>query len=304
MIDVFISYNQKDVIYANKLYNDLSILGLNVWYDQVPEKSPNWRDELAIKIAQAGVVVTLWSPNSVTSKFVRWESELADKHSKQVEATLGSCSIPPPWGMRKVTDLESWIKRGAMHGYWALVEAIGEVLRNVHLQEYAIREKITLDRQGQVDDGGYELQFFDIAEMMRACEEVRDDVRSFDPDVLYAPDARSGLWAERFFDYLQYRVPVVIGFKGEKNSIDGFWSYSDYYIPKFLIHVQKADRILLVFDRLYDSSEAEGLSWFLSRSLGVRKKNIKTLALVGTSAVAATMPVGQKSDWKAYLYLL
>ncbi len=84
MADIFISYAKDDRATIDALSEDLEKLGYSHWYDAGLLPGHSWRQRIRSEIEKAAVIVVLWSPHSVNSKFVLDEVDKAGKLEKPV----------------------------------------------------------------------------------------------------------------------------------------------------------------------------------------------------------------------------
>jgi hypothetical protein len=71
MTDIFLSYAREDLERARSLAAALEAEGWSVFWDRRIPPGREWDDFIKEKINESCVVVVLWSPHSVTSKWVR-----------------------------------------------------------------------------------------------------------------------------------------------------------------------------------------------------------------------------------------
>ena len=98
--DVFLSYSSKDGAEIEKLDSELEGRHFSVWYDRGLIAGQQYRNVLQQRIETVKAVVVLWTENSIGSKWVRYEADLADKHSKLIclrDPNLDPSRIPPPF---------------------------------------------------------------------------------------------------------------------------------------------------------------------------------------------------------------
>ena len=88
MADVFISYNSKDRAAAARVEQVLSRRGIDVFWDQETPPGQDWDTWTRAKLAEATIVVVLWSKTSVASDSVRHEAMLARKDGKLLPAMI------------------------------------------------------------------------------------------------------------------------------------------------------------------------------------------------------------------------
>jgi hypothetical protein len=98
--DVFLSYSSKDGAQIEKLAAELRSKHISVWYDAGLIAGQAFREVLRERIESVKAVVVLWTENSIGSKWVRWEADLADQHGKLIclhDPGLDPKRIPPPF---------------------------------------------------------------------------------------------------------------------------------------------------------------------------------------------------------------
>ena len=98
--DVFLSYSSKDGAEIEKLDDELDSRRISVWYDRGLIAGQPYRDVLQQRIETVKAVVVLWTKNSIGSKWVRAEADLADKHGKLIclrDLKLDPKRIPMPF---------------------------------------------------------------------------------------------------------------------------------------------------------------------------------------------------------------
>ncbi len=98
--DVFLSYSSKDRAQIEKLDSELTGKHVSVWFDHGLIAGQPYRDVLQTRIETVKAVVVLWTENSIGSKWVRAEADLADKHNKLIclrHPKLDPKRIPMPF---------------------------------------------------------------------------------------------------------------------------------------------------------------------------------------------------------------
>lgn len=108
MPDIFLSYNREDQATARWFAEAFVAEGLDVWWD-VTLKSGEAYDEItenALKTARA--VVVLWSPRSVTSRWVRAEATVADRNKTLIPVMIEPCERPIMFELTQTADLCHW----------------------------------------------------------------------------------------------------------------------------------------------------------------------------------------------------
>jgi hypothetical protein len=98
--DVFLSYSSKDGAQIQSLADELEGKHITVWYDRGLIAGQPYRDVLRQRIETVKAVVVLWTENSVSSKWVMAEANLADQHNKLIclrDPKLEPTRIPMPF---------------------------------------------------------------------------------------------------------------------------------------------------------------------------------------------------------------
>jgi C-terminal of Roc, COR, domain/TIR domain len=98
--DIFLSYSNKDGAQIQSLADELERKPISVWYDQGLIAGQPYRDVLRERIETVKAVVVLWTESSITSKWVKAEADLADRHNKLIclrDPKLDATRIPLPF---------------------------------------------------------------------------------------------------------------------------------------------------------------------------------------------------------------
>src|SRR5215813_13742636 len=101
MSDIFISYSKADHALALKLSAFLKAEGWTVWWDKSLSAADLYRDEIMKQLAAARAVITIWSPSSVRSDWVRAEAGRAKAEGKLIPVKTSDVAygdIPLPFG--------------------------------------------------------------------------------------------------------------------------------------------------------------------------------------------------------------
>jgi len=110
MADIFISYSKADHALALKLSAFLEAEGWTVWWDKSLAAADLYRDEIMKQLATARAVITIWSPNSVRSDWVRAEAGTAKNEGKLIPVKTPDVAygdIPLPFGEMHTENLEA-----------------------------------------------------------------------------------------------------------------------------------------------------------------------------------------------------
>ena len=110
MADIFISYSKSDHALALKLSIFLEFEGWSVWWDTSLGAADLYRDKIMKQLAAARAVITIWSPNSIKSDWVRAEAGRAKADGKLIPVKtndLTYADIPLPFGEMHTENLAS-----------------------------------------------------------------------------------------------------------------------------------------------------------------------------------------------------
>jgi TIR domain len=118
MADIFISYSKIDHALALKLSTFLEAEGWTVWWDKSLAAADLYRDEIMKQLAAARAVISIWTPNSVKSDWVRAEAGRAKAEGKLIPvktADVAYPDIPLPFGEMHTENVSSTdLIRGAI----------------------------------------------------------------------------------------------------------------------------------------------------------------------------------------------
>lgn len=106
MADVFISYASPDRAHAREFAEALHLEGLSVWFDQRLEAADIWDQAIDREIRSCGVVITLWTPSSVGSRWVRSEADFAFEKGKLLPVRMAACELPLAYRLVQAIDLQ------------------------------------------------------------------------------------------------------------------------------------------------------------------------------------------------------
>jgi hypothetical protein len=101
MADIFVSYSKADHALALKLSTFLEAEGWSVWWDKSLAPADLYRDEIMKQLAAARAVISIWTPNSVKSDWVRAEAGAAKAQGKLIPVKTPDVAygdIPLPFG--------------------------------------------------------------------------------------------------------------------------------------------------------------------------------------------------------------
>lgn len=97
MSEIFISYSRSDRDFVDSLIAGIQQGGFEIWVDREDIRGGQaWRAAISRAIRACPAFIVILSPNSIKSRNVTKELDLADKHSKAIIPLLyQKCDIPP-----------------------------------------------------------------------------------------------------------------------------------------------------------------------------------------------------------------
>jgi adenylate cyclase len=130
--DIFISYAREDQAVARLYADALEAQGFSVWWDAALRSGEAFDEAIETALRAAKAVVVLWSPHSVTSRWVRAEATMADRNKTLAPVIIEPCERPIMFELTQTADLSHWTGAPNDPAWLALVE---EVRRFVGVRE-------------------------------------------------------------------------------------------------------------------------------------------------------------------------
>lgn len=106
--DVFLSYARHDEPVARRFAEALTGAGLSVWWDDELRSGEVFDQAIEAALRAAKAVIVLWSPHSVSSRWVRAEATLADRNKTLVPVNIAPCERPIVFELMHTADLTGW----------------------------------------------------------------------------------------------------------------------------------------------------------------------------------------------------
>lgn len=106
--DIFLSYSRDDREMAHRVSAGLEGEGFSVWWDKELHSGETFDEQIEHNLRSSKAVVVLWSPKSVTSRWVRAEATQGDRRGKLVPALIEQCEMPIAFELHHTTDLSKW----------------------------------------------------------------------------------------------------------------------------------------------------------------------------------------------------
>ena len=108
VIDVFVSYAQKDLKTIKPIVQMLEQLGLLVWWDRKILNGRRWRAEIEDRIEAAENVLVIWTKASRRSDSVWGEAQVAADREKLLHICMEQVRPPLGFNERQYQDLSDW----------------------------------------------------------------------------------------------------------------------------------------------------------------------------------------------------
>lgn len=108
MTDVFLSYSREDQPTARRFAAALELEGFSVWWDDALNPGETFDQVTEQALRESAAVIVLWTPRSVSSRWVRSEATQADRLGKLVPVTMEACERPILFELSHTADLTGW----------------------------------------------------------------------------------------------------------------------------------------------------------------------------------------------------
>jgi hypothetical protein len=129
MSDIFLSYSTDDHERAREVALALEARGWSVWWDRKIPPGKTFDEVIEEHLDSARCVVTLWTPKSVKSRWVKAESEEGARRGCLVPVLLApGVTIPLAFRRIQAADLMDWQAQTDHAGFESLVGAIAALL--------------------------------------------------------------------------------------------------------------------------------------------------------------------------------
>jgi adenylate cyclase len=108
MADVFVSYARNDKARVAPVVAAIESKGWTVWWDPDITPGQEFDDQIDAEITAALAVLVVWTPNSVTSRWVRGEAREAAERGVLVPVRFDQARLPMDVRAIHTTDLDGW----------------------------------------------------------------------------------------------------------------------------------------------------------------------------------------------------
>lgn len=125
MADVFVSYKSEDRERARLISLALQEEGFDVWWDTSLQAGEDYQEVIDRELRNALIVVVLWSPRSVASRWVRSEATIGDKYGALAPVMIETCDLPTAFVLVQTANLTQWRGDRNDPAWRAFAEEIG-----------------------------------------------------------------------------------------------------------------------------------------------------------------------------------
>ncbi|MEY2855456.1 MAG: hypothetical protein RL030_2588 [Pseudomonadota bacterium] len=125
MADVFVSYARQDKARVAPVVAAIESKGWSVWWDPDITPGQEFDDQIDAEITAALAVLVVWTPNSVTSRWVRGEAREAAERGVLVPVRFDQARLPMDVRAIHTTDLDGWGENAAGPQAQEFLRALG-----------------------------------------------------------------------------------------------------------------------------------------------------------------------------------
>jgi|KBSSwiStaDraftv2_1062776.scaffolds.fasta_scaffold46441_3 TolB-like protein/tetratricopeptide (TPR) repeat protein len=128
MADVFVSYARHDKARVAPLVAAIEAQGWSVWWDPAITPGQDFDQEIATELKAAAAVLVVWTPSSVSSRWVRGEARDGADRGILVPVRFDSAELPIDVRAIHTTDLDSVAPAERDRQIQEMLRAIGAVI--------------------------------------------------------------------------------------------------------------------------------------------------------------------------------
>ena len=128
MADVFVSYARTDKARVAPLVAAIEARGWSVWWDPEIAAGQEFDDQIEAEINAARAVLVVWTPTSVTSRWVRGEAREAAERGILVPVRFEDARLPMDVRAIHTTDLDNWAEDPASPAFQEVLRALGAMI--------------------------------------------------------------------------------------------------------------------------------------------------------------------------------
>src|SRR6188508_1225165 len=128
MADVFVSYARNDKARVAPVVAAIEAKGWSVWWDPDITPGQEFDDQIEAEITAALAVLVVWTPTSVTSRWVRGEAREAAERNILVPVRFDQARLPMDVRAIHTTDLDGWGENPASPQAQEFLRALGALI--------------------------------------------------------------------------------------------------------------------------------------------------------------------------------
>jgi len=129
MADVFISYARSDRERVAPLVAAIQAQGWTVWWDPEIDPGQEFDRLIAAELKAAAAVLVVWTPDSVTSRWVRGEAREGADRGILVPVRFEAASLPIDVRALHTTDLDDWGEDPRSPQAQEVLRAVGVIIK-------------------------------------------------------------------------------------------------------------------------------------------------------------------------------
>ncbi|MBV8783053.1 MAG: TIR domain-containing protein [Gammaproteobacteria bacterium] len=137
MADVFVSYARSDKARVAPLVAAIEAQGWSVWWDPAIEAGQQFDDQIDTQLQEALAVVVVWTPTSVSSRWVRGEARDAAERGILVPVRFEDARLPIDARAIQTTDLDKWDEDPASPEFQELLRSLAAVIKRQRARQPA-----------------------------------------------------------------------------------------------------------------------------------------------------------------------
>jgi adenylate cyclase len=128
MADVFVSYARSDRARVAPVVAAIEAQGWSVWWDPEIDAGQQFDTQIEAALKAARAVVVVWTPTSVSSRWVRGEAREAADRGTLVPVRFENAVLPMDVRAIHTTDLDGWNEDPGSAPFQALLRSLGAMI--------------------------------------------------------------------------------------------------------------------------------------------------------------------------------
>lgn len=128
MADVFVSYARVDKARVAPIVAAIEAQGWTVWWDPEIAAGQQFDDQIEAQLGAARCVLVVWTPTSVSSRWVRGEAREAADRGILVPVRFEDARLPMDVRALHTTDLDRWGDDPASQPFQEVLRALGSMM--------------------------------------------------------------------------------------------------------------------------------------------------------------------------------